>query len=293
MSKIVNNGSVKTTKEINEKKLNNDSAPPQLSNMLHSTFGMDHYPNYLFRWNLTDLSALENQIKSQLKQVQSAKQRMAQILELSKSFKGPLDTRNLNSDQKMKLIKGMLHKKLLPFIEYDDDGQNISFKWDWNMISALLAEETDSVYSFPLFDSAFCDQLLQHTQLYHKFMQTVNKINNNGAEFVLSARRSVLDFINLDWFNDFLLNEVINPITKRLYQKELFFNCSTSQNQFVKKTRLLDWRHGYIIGYKAEKDLFDDIYDDDDDDEPSIYQRSGLIKHSDDSEITLNCCLNY
>eukprot|EP01083_Nonionella_stella_P146632 461443_1 len=288
-----------STKQINEKEHIHSSAPIQLSNVLHSTFGMEHYPNYLYRWNVDQISELEKQLLSQLKQVQSTKQQLNDILSLSKTFEGIL---NHNGKITIELINKILHTKLLPFVHYDETNNMVSLKWDWNMFSELMAEEVDDVYSFPLFDAAFCDEILKHTNQYFTFIHNINKINNtqqDTTQKILLRRRSVLDWMNLSWLNDFLLHQVINPITKYFFQNELFYNCAAqNKNEFTVRQRVLDWRHGYIIGYKGKQELFDDIYDDDKDkeevkkdDDEQIYQRSGLLIHTDDSEITLNCCL--
>ena len=36
-------------RKINEKERGQTCAPFELSNVLHSSFGIDHYPNYLYR----------------------------------------------------------------------------------------------------------------------------------------------------------------------------------------------------------------------------------------------------
>eukprot|EP01084_Bolivina_argentea_P067689 123225_1 len=298
-----------STKKINEKEHTQSSAPLELSNILHSTFGIDHYPNYLYRWNLNNITQLETQLLSQLKHIQSRKQQLQQIVNLSKSFNGILNNTNQSSNEQIQLINSILHTKLLPFIKYNTTNNKISLQWDWNMISEIMAEEIEYVYSFPLFDTKFCDKLLQHTDQYIKFIANINKINqNNDCQLLLSSKRSVLDWMNLGWLNDFLLEQIINPITKHLFQNEMYYNCTSSvnnnnKNEFEIKHRLLDWRHGYIIGYKAKHELYDDIYDENKEEKietnvsdkkgvENIYQRSGLVNHTDDSEITLNCCLN-
>eukprot|EP00485_Elphidium_margaritaceum_P002433 CAMPEP_0202691608 /NCGR_PEP_ID=MMETSP1385-20130828/6278_1 /ASSEMBLY_ACC=CAM_ASM_000861 /TAXON_ID=933848 /ORGANISM="Elphidium margaritaceum" /LENGTH=90 /DNA_ID=CAMNT_0049347041 /DNA_START=27 /DNA_END=295 /DNA_ORIENTATION=+ len=78
------------TTKINEKELTHKSAPIAVSNTLHATFGIDHYPNYLYRWNMHDINNLEEQLTAQLKHVQNKKQEMQQILTVTESFKGPL-----------------------------------------------------------------------------------------------------------------------------------------------------------------------------------------------------------
>ena len=176
---------------------------------------------------LNDISKLEQQLLSQLKEVETKKKQLTQIFDLAKSFKGPLNIDNIDKEERIKLINSILHTKILPYIEYDDE-QNISLKWDWNMISSLMAEEVDNVYSFPLLDPKFCDLLLNHIDQYMKFMQNINKTNDNnneGTQYLLDARRAVLDWMNLSWLNDFLLNIIVNPIVKYLFQKELFYNC--------------------------------------------------------------------
>jgi hypothetical protein len=42
---------------------------PEMSKLLHATFGLDHYPNYLQRWDLAAIEMLEKKFEQQLCQV--------------------------------------------------------------------------------------------------------------------------------------------------------------------------------------------------------------------------------
>lgn len=101
----------------------------------------------------------------------------------------------------------------------------------------------------------------------------------SDAEFrylKLGHRPIDLDSIGLGWVNDMLFNLFIRPMTKHLF-------LESEQLQNTKKSRkassMLDWRHGYVAGYsslpKGSKGA----------------TRHRLVPHTDDSEITLNCCL--
>lgn len=84
-----------------------------------------------------------------------------------------------------------------------------------------------------------------------------------------------LDVIGLGWINDMVFNMFIRPMTIHLFAKSEQLESTDSSS----KTAVLDWRHGYAAGYSAA---------------PAGMKgatRQKLVSHTDDSEVTLNCCL--
>ena len=55
---------------INEKPLVATPSMP-LARLLHASFGLDHYPNYLHRWDLDEITDLEGALEAQLAKVRS------------------------------------------------------------------------------------------------------------------------------------------------------------------------------------------------------------------------------
>ena len=46
---------------------------PLLSRQLHAAFGLDHYPNYLLKWQLSDIEQLEGELEAMLAKVRQQK----------------------------------------------------------------------------------------------------------------------------------------------------------------------------------------------------------------------------
>jgi hypothetical protein len=94
----------------------------------------------------------------------------------------------------------------------------------------------------------------------------------------LGHRTVDLDVIGLGWINDMVFNMFIRPMTIHLFAKSEQLE-STDSSSSSSKTAVLDWRHGYVAGYSAA---------------PAGMKgatRQKLVSHTDDSEVTLNCCL--
>ena len=88
-----------------------------------------------------------------------------------------------------------------------------------------------------------------------------------------------LDSIGLGWVNDMIFNMFIIPISKHLFAKSEHLESKKSQKDDDDASTILDWRHGYVAGYSAS---------------PRVSKgatRHRLVSHTDDSEVTLNCCL--
>jgi hypothetical protein len=90
----------------------------------------------------------------------------------------------------------------------------------------------------------------------------------------LGHRPIDLDSIGLGWINDMIFHLFLHPMTTHLFAKsEQLKDTNDSSKQ------LLDWRHGYVAGYSAVPTLSRGA------------PRQRLVRHTDDSEVTLNCCL--
>ena len=221
----------------------------QMANILHSTFGLDHYPKYLLRWNIKDITELEIHMQEQLRKIKLQKNALYDILNRTKNIEGILD-KQLSDEM-------IFDKRLLNGIKKDNNG---NFIWNYNSISKLLIEIKDGVYKFPLLNDQFCDLIVEHSMKY------VNVLD----------KRFALDYMNLSWLNDLLLNNIIKPISNLILKHELHYNCHNSSDNV---DRELDWRHGYLVGYTSK------------DSKDNILRLNSLVEHTDDSEVTLNVCL--
>lgn len=109
--------------------------------------------------------------------------------------------------------------------------------------------------------------------------QTVRELTELGEsteefrELKLGHTPLDLDLMGLGWINDMIFSLFIRPMTDHLFAKsEQLESIGNNNNK-------LDWRHGYIAGYSAT---------------PAGNKgttRQRLVSHTDDSEVTLNCCL--
>ena len=94
----------------------------------------------------------------------------------------------------------------------------------------------------------------------------------------LGRRPIDLDTIGLGWITDLLYHMFIVPISSHLFAttEKLTQHDDKSESN---TTQILDWRQGYVAGYSAVPA------------ERTGATRHRLVPHTDDSEITLNCCL--
>eukprot|EP00054_Salpingoeca_dolichothecata_P022906 m.151264 g.151264 ORF g.151264 m.151264 type:complete len:150 (-) comp24502_c0_seq3:34-483(-) len=58
---------------INEKDIVGKAGPPDMGFLMHSIFGLNHYPNFLHRWSLQDITDLEARLEKQLAKVREIK----------------------------------------------------------------------------------------------------------------------------------------------------------------------------------------------------------------------------
>lgn len=81
----------------------------------------------------------------------------------------------------------------------------------------------------------------------------------------LQLGRTDLDTVGLSWINDLLFHLVVRPISRHLFRETELEGGE------------LDYRHGYVVGYKAQP--------------TTSSPRERLVAHTDDSEVTLNVCI--
>ena len=124
------------------------------------------------------------------------------------------------------------------------------------------------------------DVSLHPTQFCHLLRTTLRELSelSECEEFcnLQFGRRPIdLDSVGLGWITDMLLHLFIQPITRQLFEttEQLVDNDSPDSSP------ILDWRQGYVAGYSSK---------------PTANKgatRQRLVPHTDDAEVTLNCCL--
>jgi hypothetical protein len=204
--------------------------------------------NYLLRWDEDSINLLEKTLEAQLQTVRTQKSILKARQTRSLKF-SPIVTSKIKEYE-------IFHADFLAACATDGSLRPSIF----NQIVDSLGEEDRAIY-FPLFTTEFAELLVQHCEQFVRF--SLNSDLPPGHE-----RPMILDLMKLDWLNDLLLNRVMNPIGRLLFQDQ------TSNGD-------LDWRHGYVVSYAAP-DHATDLKE---------ISRSKLVQHTDDSEITLNVCL--
>mmetsp|Transcript_24043 Transcript_24043/g.50341 ORF Transcript_24043/g.50341 Transcript_24043/m.50341 type:complete len:491 (-) Transcript_24043:129-1601(-) len=182
---------------------------------------------------------------------------------------------SLKKKQKAKSQKSQ--KQMLPTVE-----EIVNAKAPVDLDPALLedwmCQEMFDVYSFPLLTNEFCS-------LVRKTLRELSALAETDEFSHLQLGRRVIDLdtIGLGWVTDLLFHLFIQPISRHLFStSEKLADCghTTGDVECDSETiPILDWRQGYVAGYSAN---------------PTTSKgatRHRLVPHTDDSEVTLNCCL--
>eukprot|EP00934_Nitzschia_sp_Nitz4_P007076 Nitzschia sp. Nitz4//scaffold171_size48012//27340//28653//NITZ4_007126-RA/size48012-processed-gene-0.4-mRNA-1//1//CDS//3329538704//7066//frame0 len=249
------------------------------SQLMHALEGLDRYPNFLSRWSDESIDDLELSLLQQLTKVrkqkqdsQDAREKLQQAVQrvcAKQPVFQSLVTPTLTWDYlKAHVLDPQASKAILQsrwFIANQQtntpctvqqviDG-SVQVELDVSLLEQLMDEEVTDVYSFPVLDPNFCAKV-------QAFVHAIWEELPSDSPTALGLRN--LDNMGLGWLNDMLLHMVVRPMARHLYPDE---TASTD----------LDWRHGFLAAYSAQ---------------PSPNQpRQRLIPHTDDSEVTLNLCL--
>jgi len=309
----------------NNDSTNNDTSwnpNEHLSHMLHALVGLDRYPNYLNRFKDIDALALEKALESKLSDVRKQRveiiQRRAGIKQLVGRYM--MDKNYIVEDEECTESQevdteehcGMLwknHPLLSPPKDWIDLSernilQEVAFKVAYqstnkkrkskskkdntqlsitdimegkvqvdlkaSLLEDLLQQEMYDVYSIPLLTPEFCNILRTTLRELSKLAETTE-----FAHLQLGRRVIDLDTIGLGWLSDLLFHMYIKPISEHLFAQTEKLVASDSDSSSI----LLDWRQGYVAGYSAQPS------------ESKGATRHRLVPHTDDAEVTLNCCL--
>ena len=295
-----------------------------LSHLLHALVGLDRYPNYLSRFrDINDMKLLEKALLQKASDVKRQREEICQtrngIKQLVRRYVSngydidvnhddaeevvdmlwsghpilsaprtwvELRERKILQDQAFKVAsqsvssrtrirKGKSNKSREQQIEDTTIADIIEGKSQVDLDPALLEDwmnqEMFDVYSFPLLTTEFC--ALLRTTL--RELSTLAELEEY-AHLKLGRRVIDLDTIGLGWVTDLLFHMFIQPISKHLFATTEMLLDDSSSNGI---SPILDWRQGYVAGYSATPT------------ESKAATRHRLVPHTDDSEVTLNCCI--
>lgn len=145
------------------------------------------------------------------------------------------------------------------------------------LLEDWMSQEMYDVYSIPLLTSEFCGLLRTTLRELAKLAET-----EEFAHLNLGRRVIDLDTIGLGWITDLLFHMFIQPISSHLFAATEQLDGGSSDRdgkRGAESSPLLDWRQGYVAGYSADPTG------------RKAATRHRLVPHTDDSEVTLNCCL--
>lgn len=279
-----------------------------LSHMLHALVGLDRYPNYLSRLNNDDVISIERALEETLIKVRQQKTQITQrrdgLRELVKKYNNHLpDSSTISDDtisttlhvsslpppQTWSELKSVLSEEAfevvyrsiisssklerkIPTLQDVMSGK-IEVHLDPALLEDWMSQECFDVYSFQLLRKDFCC-------LIRKTITDLSKLGESDEFSSLLLGRRPIDFdtVGLGWISDMLLHLFIIPISKLLFAntEKLLSDEDASSNTSGK---ILNWRQGYVAGYSANPKG------------EKAATRHRLVPHSDDSEVTLNCCL--
>ena len=140
------------------------------------------------------------------------------------------------------------------------------------LLEDWMDQEMFDVYSFSLLTPEFCS-ILRTT------LRDLSTLAESDEFSHLNFGRRVIDLdsIGLGWVTDLLFHVYIKPISQHLFATtEKLVDADDVKND---ASPILDWRQGYVAGYSADPTGSKGV------------TRHRLVPHTDDAEVTLNCCL--
>ena len=267
---------------INEKKRDEDnrSSDPDLALSLATVFGLNHYPNYLYRFSAEseELSKMESLLQRQLEKVQKQRKEISTMTEISSKFlqSHPLDSTCSSPLSNVHSLQFWLKKSLLTKIGCPAviSVQDFISSPPSSTVKEAFAEEleveggVDGIFTMEFFTEEACEYLSGRARCFANYLH--NFSDSEGEEDALKEfkkRPPPLIYMGFGFLEELLLY-VANIIAPLVFPECINYNA-------------LDWSHGYIVGYSDTKNT-----------KEMAIQRSGLVTHTDDSEITCNIALN-
>ena len=266
---------------INEKKRDEGHASPDadLALTLSTVFGLNHYPNYLYRFReeSEELSKMESLLQQELEKVQKQRKEISVMNKMANNFltTHPVDSKSSKTTD-VRSLRFWLSPTLLKNIGCPTDMSIQDFIT--SPLSAamqeIFAEELeieegiDGIYSMEFFTKEACGYLMERTKIFAHYLH--NHLEKDVEESSLEdfkKRPPPLNYMGLGFLEELLLH-IVNIIAPLAFPD--YVDCNA-----------LDWSHGYIVGYSRDQRA-----------QGMAVQRSGLVTHTDDSEVTCNIALN-
>ena len=268
---------------INEKKRNEDKAhlDADLALSLSTVFGLNHYPNYLYRFKeeSEELSNMESLLRQQLEKVQKQRKEISAMNKIKSNFLASYPTESSYLSSKTLDIHSLqfwLSPSLLKSIGSlaDMSIQDFISSPPSAATQEAFAEEleiengVDGIFSMEFFSKEACRYLVERTNCFAQYLHDFSeKDGEEGSLEEFRKRPPPLLYMGLGFLEDLLLH-VVNIIAPLMFPEFVDYNA-------------LDWSHGYVVGYSNDKKTGG-----------MAVQRSGLVTHTDDSEVTCNIALN-
>ena len=236
------------TGRINEKVRTGHPAA-DLAFLQHALWGLDHYPDYLRRWQDKDVGDLESALEAVLAKVraQRADARRecdAMAAKHPKALDALRDAANWRVDD----VVSPKVAKALGWAPGDGIADALRQPPKTNGFWGLLSEPEDDVYSLELFRPEFCAAIIA--------------ASDAAAEDDGHPRpRANLDVLGVGWLADLLLI-VAEQVAAAAWPRETLVDAAGARAP-------LDWRHAYVLRYAPSG-------------------RDSLVPHTDDSEVTVN-----
>ncbi|KAL9183659.1 hypothetical protein ACHAXT_004515 [Thalassiosira profunda] len=298
-----------------------------LSHMLHALVGLDRYPNYLSRFkDVSDIGLLEHALEARLNDVRRQRDEIVERRDgIRKLVRRYIANKTDDCDDAMEDDSGselwrdhatlspprtwselrsrrilreeafrVAHQSIakagkgckkraksekqnvdLPSVE-DVISGSATVNLDPALLEGWMSQELFDVYSFPLLTEEFCSLIRTTLREISALAET-----NEFSHLKLGRRVIDLDTVGLGWISDLLLHLFIRPISTHLFAatEKLVGSETDTGDGSDEANPILDWRQGYVAGYSADPT------------ERTLATRHRLVPHTDDAELTLNCCL--
>jgi 2OG-Fe(II) oxygenase superfamily len=253
------------------------AANEELSMLLHSVFGVNHYggERYLAKLTTAELDRISEQLKSQLEVVERARASRTAHKEAA-AVREKAAQRYMEEDFGffLPLVNKPLYDALAPIAALPASAPIPS-----RLAGAALrqvTEEAEGVYSFQLFSPELCNQLLSASASFASSEAATEALTVASNKAQVPLHRIAGPFSGAA-FEAFLRERIISPLSRLLYPS---FASS------------IDWSYGYVIGYNAAPANSGETPKERGEAAgelpTALLARTGLHPHTDDSEVTLN-----
>jgi hypothetical protein len=243
----------------------------ETSHLVQAIVGLDRYPNYLMRWNdnIDDVQKLESALEKQLEKVRLQRKKLLERNRLASNIvKGlgdidsdhqvdtsvlnePADWSDLNDVLDSRASRAIFQSKMFQQKDRPSLQDVLKGKIDIELDASKLEEWLDE----EAFDT-YSFPLLSK-EFCCKVKKVAKALMKDLQEKDTIIRPLDMDSIGASWITNLIFHLIIRPLSKHLFHK-------------TESWAGLDWRQGYIAGYSAD------------------FQRTRLVPHTDDSEVTLN-----